>query len=185
MAFLSVIIAAHNAEATLHATLSSLLAATDQDTEIIIFNDSSEDATQAIIDEWSPKFPQIITRTVNFRNVGRVRNSAVALASGEYITMLDSDDCLKPGSLRDAMAYLKAQRPDMLLTRLLEIRDPRRMTSDLILCHCHNMKQLLVSYVIKTFRHISLASLFIVVFTRKIPYLRCYVMRISLSSREC
>lgn len=130
MAFLSVIIAAHNAEATLHATLSSLLAATDQDTEIIIFNDSSEDATQAIIDEWSPKFPQIITRNVNFRNVGRVRNSAVALASGEYITMLDSDDCLKPGSLRDAMAYLKAQRPDMLLTRLLEIRDPRRMTSD-------------------------------------------------------
>ena len=130
MAFLSVIIAAHNAEATLHATLSSLLAATDQDTEVIIFNDSSEDATQAIIEEWSPKFPQIITRTVNFRNVGRVRNSAVALASGEYITMLDSDDCLKPGSLRDAMAYLKAQRPDMLLTRLLEIRDPRRMTSD-------------------------------------------------------
>lgn len=69
MAFLSVIIAAHNAEATLHATLSSLLAATDQDTEVIIFNDSSEDATQAIIEEWSPKFPQIITRTVNFRNV--------------------------------------------------------------------------------------------------------------------
>ncbi len=71
MAFLSVIIAAHNAEATLHATLSSLLAAIGQDTEVIIFNDSSEDATQAIIEEWSPKFPQIITRTVNFRNVGR------------------------------------------------------------------------------------------------------------------
>ena len=130
MAFLSVIIAAHNAEATLHATLSSLLAAIGQDTEVIIFNDSSEDATQAIIEEWSPKFPQIITRTVNFRNVGRVRNSAVALASGEYITMLDSDDCLKPGSLGDAMTFLKAQRPDMLLTRLLEIRDPRKMTSD-------------------------------------------------------
>lgn len=36
MAFLSVIIAAHNAEATLHATLSSLLAAIGQDTEVII-----------------------------------------------------------------------------------------------------------------------------------------------------
>lgn len=44
--------------------------------------------------------------------------------------MLDSDDCLKPGSLGDAIAFLKAQRPDMLLTRLLEIRDPRKMTSD-------------------------------------------------------
>ncbi|MEM0705453.1 glycosyltransferase family 2 protein [Enterobacter quasihormaechei] len=130
MAFLSVIIAAHNAEDTLSATLSSLLAATVQDTEIIIFNDSSEDATQAIIDEWSPKFPQVITRTVNFRNVGQVRNSAVALASGEYITMLDSDDCLKPGSLRDAITFLKAQRPDMLLTRLLEIRDPRKISAE-------------------------------------------------------
>ena len=180
MAFLSVIIAAHNAEATLHATLSSLLAATVQDTEIIIFNDSSEDTTQAIIEEWSPKFPQIITRTVNFRNVGRVRNSAVALASGEYITMLDSDDCLKPGSLRDAITFLKAQRPDMLLTRLLEIRDPRKMTSD-----WQGFNPVLVSYAIKTFRRISLASLFIVACTRATLFLQCYVMRISLSSPEC
>ncbi|HAS1786259.1 TPA: glycosyltransferase family 2 protein [Enterobacter cloacae] len=130
MAFLSVIIAAHNAEATLHATLSSLLAATDNDTEIIIFNDSSEDGTQAIIDEWTPRLPNVIARSVEFRNVGRVRSSAVALASGEYITMLDSDDCVKPGSLRDAITFLKAQRPDMLLTRLLEIRDPEKINAD-------------------------------------------------------
>jgi hypothetical protein len=43
--------------------------------------------------------------------------------------MLDSDDLLKPGSIRDAVAFLKAERPDMLLTRLLEIRDMRKITS--------------------------------------------------------
>lgn len=132
MAFLSVIIAAHNAEKTLRTTLESLLAAmgeTGKELEIIIFNDSSQDATQAIIEEWVDKLPNVITRQVNYRNVGQVRNSAVSLASGEYITMLDSDDQLKPESLSDAIAFLKAQQPDMLLTHLLEIRDTSKITA--------------------------------------------------------
>ncbi|ARD58467.1 glycosyl transferase family 2 [Kosakonia radicincitans DSM 16656] len=132
MAFLSVIIAAHNAEKTLTETLESLLAAIDtcaQELEIIIFNDSSEDATQTIIDAWKDKLPHVISRQVNYRNVGQVRNSAVSLASGEYITMLDSDDQLKPNSLRDAVNFLKAQQPDMLLTRLLEIRDTSKIST--------------------------------------------------------
>ena len=47
------------------------------------------------------------TRYVEYRNVGHVRNSALSLASGEYITMLDSDDRMKPGSIRDAVAFSK------------------------------------------------------------------------------
>lgn len=132
MAFLSVIIAAHNAEDTLHATLESLHAAIDNAgdaVEVIIFNDSSDDATQDIIEKWLPAFPHAQSRYVEYRNVGHVRNSAVSLASGDYITMLDSDDRLKPCSLRDAVAFLKAQRPDMLLTRLLETRDIRKITA--------------------------------------------------------
>jgi glycosyltransferase involved in cell wall biosynthesis len=133
MAFLSIIIAAHNAEDTLNATLESLQAAIDNagnDVEVIIFNDSSVDATQDIIERWQRKSPYTIARYVEFRNVGHVRNSAVSLASGDYITMLDSDDLLKPGSIRDAVAFLKTARPDMLLTRLLEIRDVKKITDD-------------------------------------------------------
>jgi hypothetical protein len=33
---------------------------------------------------------------------------------------------MKPGSIRDAVAFLKSERPDMLLTRLLEIRDTKK-----------------------------------------------------------
>lgn len=131
MAFLSVIIAAHNAEDTLHSTLQSLQTAIDDAgdaIEVIIFNDSSDDATQDIIESWLPAFPNAQARFVEYRNIGHVRNRALSLASGDYITMLDSDDRLKPGSLRDAVAFLKAQRPDMLLTRLIEIRDVRKIT---------------------------------------------------------
>lgn len=133
MAFLSIIIAAHNAKDTLHATLESLQNAIDgagNDVEIIIFNDSSNDSTQDIIEAWLPAFPNAQSRYVEYRNVGHVRNSALSLASGEYITMLDSDDRLKPGSIRDAVAFLKKEHPDMLLTRLLEIRDTKKITAD-------------------------------------------------------
>ncbi|WP_369605534.1 glycosyltransferase, partial [Pseudomonas aeruginosa] len=82
-----------------------------------------------MIETWLPQLPNAQSRYVEYRNVGHVRNSAVSLASGEYITMLDSDDLLKPGSIRDAIAFLQAERPDMLLTRLLEIRDIRKITS--------------------------------------------------------
>lgn len=133
MAFLSIIIAAHNAEDTLHATLESLRSAIDGaggDVEVIIFNDSSDDSTQEIIEKWLPTFPNAQSRYVEYRNVGLVRSSAFSLASGNYITMLDSDDQLKPGSIRDAITFLKTERPDMLLTRLLEVRDIKKITPD-------------------------------------------------------
>jgi hypothetical protein len=58
--------------------------------------------------------------------------------------MLDSDDRLKPGSIRDAVAFLKSERPDMLLTRLLEIRDTKKSQPTgrgSLLLLCHNMRQ--------------------------------------------
>ena len=86
MAFLSIIIAAHNAKDTLHTTLESLQNAIEgawDDVEIIIFNDSSNDSTQDIIEAWLPMLPNAQSRYVEYRNVGHVRNSALSLASGE------------------------------------------------------------------------------------------------------
>lgn len=150
MAFLSVIIAAHNAEKTLSATLESLREAIDscEDIEVIIFNDDSQDATQGIINTWENKLPQVITRQVSYRNVGQVRNNAISLATGKYITMLDSDDLMKPHSLRDATEFLKAQKPDILLTRLLEIRDIRKISS---IWHGFNPIQLSTNNAVRRF----------------------------------
>ncbi|MGU3414927.1 glycosyltransferase family 2 protein [Enterobacteriaceae bacterium C34A] len=133
MAALSVIIAAHNAGQTLEQTLESLRLAIDsamQEVEVILLNDSSEDNTQSIIDEYASRFPGIVTQQVTFRNIGQVRKHAVLLAKGQYITMLDSDDQLKPASLRDAVEFLQQHQPDMLLTHLLEIRDCSKITDE-------------------------------------------------------
>lgn len=131
MVFLSVIIAAHNAENTLAQTLDSLIRAIDSATdsiEVIILNDSSSDNTHTIIQNYAARLPGLISENVEFCNIGKVRNFAISIASGQYITMLDSDDLLKPRSLRDAVDFLKKYHPDMLLTHLLEIRDIERIT---------------------------------------------------------
>lgn len=132
MPFLSIIIAAHNSGSTLRATLSSLLLALDQteDAEVVILNDSSTDATQNIIDEWRLQLPNVRTEQVSYRNVGKVRQHAISLSSGDYITMLDSDDLLKPKSLQDAINFLRVNKPDMLISRLLEVNDPNEAMAE-------------------------------------------------------
>lgn len=132
MPFLSIIIAAHNSSRTLPATLESLSLALGkvEDTEVIILNDSSTDNTQEVIDEWCLRLQNVHIEKVDYCNIGKVRQHALSLASGDYITMLDSDDLLKPQSLQNAINCLREQQPDMLLTHLLEIRDLSKITTD-------------------------------------------------------
>ena len=123
---LSVLIAAHNCEDFLAATLDSLVTslgdALDQ-AEIIIVNDASTDATQSIIDDYARRLPQLSFAQSTYCNVGKVRNQAISLATGEYVLMVDSDDQLLPGALRDRLVTLKEQAPDILLSKIIEVRE--------------------------------------------------------------
>ncbi|TNV19133.1 glycosyltransferase family 2 protein [Buttiauxella sp. B2] len=123
---LSIIIAAHNCEKTIDATFQSLLCALGSEivqSEIIIINDGSEDSTAEKIARYSNECSQVVISTVNYKNVGQVRQHGISLSHGKYITMLDSDDILKAGSLPSIFTFLRDVDPDILLTRLHEIRD--------------------------------------------------------------
>lgn len=123
---LSIIIAAHNCEETINATFQSLLDALGSEineSEIIIINDSSVDSTHEKIKSIAQQCAQVAISTVNYKNVGLVRQHGISLSHGEYITMLDSDDIVKSGSFPSILSFLRKNQPDMLLTRLHEIRD--------------------------------------------------------------
>nr|WP_024966201.1 glycosyltransferase family 2 protein [Pantoea sp. IMH] len=122
---LSVLIAAHNCEEYLAGTLDSIIASLDSSlakTEIIIINDASSDGTKAIIEAYAERLPQIRFGRTDFCNVGKVRNHAVQLAKGEYILMVDGDDTLLPGALHDRLALLAQAKPDILLSKIIEVR---------------------------------------------------------------
>ncbi|QWA09440.1 glycosyltransferase family 2 protein [Sodalis ligni] len=111
---LSIIIAAHNSDEYLQDTLQSLLAALGADIgrcEILLVNDASSDGTASILRAFAQSTPQAHYYAVEFTNLGKVRNFALAHSQGEYVTMFDSDDLLKSGSLGEILTFLAQKSP--------------------------------------------------------------------------
>ena len=101
----SVVIPAYNAEKTLPKTLNSVLEQTLPPLEIIVIDDCSADNTAAIVAEYAARDSRLLYRK-NEKNAGvsHSRNVGVAMASGEWIAFLDSDDCWTPEKLEHQLA---------------------------------------------------------------------------------
>lgn len=90
---LSIIIPAYNASETLGATIQSALGIRSSSSEVIVIDDGSTDETPAI----SASFGNgIRCRRVENGAVSRARNTGAAMASGDWLLFLDSDDLLIP-----------------------------------------------------------------------------------------
>src|SRR6476469_7775558 len=91
----SVCVATYNQGRYLHQALQSILDQTMQDFEIIVSDDASTDDTPAIMAEVTAGAYGARVRYVRQpHNVGIAenRNRCLALARGQYIAWLDSDD---------------------------------------------------------------------------------------------
>lgn len=100
---LSVIVPIYNVERFLPRCLDSLLRQSMEpwEWEVICVNDGSPDNCVAILAEYEQKYPDIFkVITQENQGLGGARNVGTALAQGEYVTYLDSDDYLVDGSYR-------------------------------------------------------------------------------------
>ena len=94
---ISVIIPVYNRKQYIGECLDSLLAQTFQNFEIIVIDDSSTDNSVEIVESYLPKFGErlkIIKLEKNTGHPGIPRNKGIAIAQGEYIYCLDSDDII-------------------------------------------------------------------------------------------
>ena len=92
----SVVIPVFNVERYLDECLDSLEAQEVWDFEAILVDDGSTDASGAIAERRAARDPRL--RVVHRRNggLGSARNLGAALAQGEFLAFLDSDDKLPP-----------------------------------------------------------------------------------------
>ena len=88
----SIIIPVHNAEKYLNKCLDSVINQTLQNIEIICINDDSTDNSSKILESYSKKDNRIKIINTNCHCSGGARNKGLAIASGEYIGFIDSDD---------------------------------------------------------------------------------------------
>lgn len=121
---ISVIIPAYNAQAYLRECLESVLAQSFSDWEAIIVNDGSTDSTCDIAAGFTERDSRF--RLVSTPNGGlsSARNAGIAVARGQWLTYLDSDDTLYPDALAKLMAAASAaENIDIVVAGLSRSRD--------------------------------------------------------------
>lgn len=93
--FLTICIPTYNREKTLKRTLKSLVVQTDQDFEILVIDDGSEDETYNLIEN---NFNLSNLKYYRKENGGKhtALNMGIKNAKGQYFMILDSDDFLVP-----------------------------------------------------------------------------------------
>jgi glycosyltransferase involved in cell wall biosynthesis len=108
----SIIVPVFNAEKFLDDCIKSVLAQTFTDYELILVDDGSTDSSLAICQSYANQNSQI--KVVHQENGGLsvARNSGIEVASGDYLTFLDSDDMLDPYFLERMMAVVDRYNAD-------------------------------------------------------------------------
>ncbi|WP_217524766.1 glycosyltransferase family 2 protein [Vibrio metschnikovii] len=108
----SVIIPTYNVQDYIERCADSILNQTLQDIEVIFIDDGSEDRTTEILKSYQKKDGRVklILNSRSSGNSGVPRNQGLAVAKGEYIAFVDSDDYIDEGMLSDL--YLKGKESD-------------------------------------------------------------------------
>lgn len=101
---LSIIIPVYRTEATLDRCMESVIRQTFSDFEVILVDDGSPDGCPKRCDEWALRDGRI--RVLHKQNGGLsdARNAGIAMAKGDFMTFVDSDDCLDDTVYAQAMA---------------------------------------------------------------------------------
>lgn len=100
---ISIIIPVYNSEKYIAETIKSVLKQSYRNYEVIIIDDGSTDNSARIINGFRNNC-KIITKSNKGRSTAR--NDGLAVASGEYVLFLDSDDLLEEDALENLYAPL-------------------------------------------------------------------------------
>ncbi|MCK5691815.1 MAG: glycosyltransferase [Bacteroidales bacterium] len=112
---LSIIVPIYNVEPYVERCIRSL---EDQDIpqdsyEIICINDGSPDKSHDVVVRLQGEFGNILLIDQENQGVSRARNNGMEVATGEYLMMVDPDDYLKPGVLKERLDIMDEHQLDV------------------------------------------------------------------------
>lgn len=119
-----------NGGATLRVALTSLLAQTFQDWELLLIDDGSSDGAVTTLPDNVDARIRIIADGAN-RGLAARLNQAIGLARGRYFARMDQDDVAHPGRIEQQVSYL-ASNPgtDLLGTKCVAISEDNRILGE-------------------------------------------------------
>lgn len=131
---ITVLMAVHNGEPFLRETLGSVLAQDFSDFEFVIVDDSSNDASPAILAEAAAADSRIrIFRNEETLGLTKSLNIGLQRARGLYVARIDADDTCLPERLSQQYSFLERHRDHVAVAcgfHIIDARGKRLMTVD-------------------------------------------------------
>tara|TARA_R110000868_G_scaffold125290_1_gene331130 strand:- start:362 stop:1105 length:744 start_codon:yes stop_codon:yes gene_type:complete len=108
MNLVSIITPVYNSEKYLADNISSVLAQTYKNWELILVDDCSSDTSEIICESFEKNDSRIkYYRLAKNSGAGIARNKAIEMANGKFIAFLDSDDTWYPKKLEKQLNFMK------------------------------------------------------------------------------
>lgn len=108
---LSVVTVVYNGAATLEQTIQSVLNQTYGNVEYIIIDGGSADGTLDVIRDYEDKID--LWQSEQDKGIYDAMNKGIALASGEYIALLNADDWYEPGTCALVAGEIGREKADV------------------------------------------------------------------------
>lgn len=116
---ISVIIPIYNRAEYLDKCIGSVLEQKDVNTEVILVDDGSTDASGQICDKYAAEHDNITAIHNTNHGVAHARNCGLDAAMGDYIFFLDSDDCIAPDGLINLKKALEDNNADYCVGKIV------------------------------------------------------------------
>lgn len=123
---ISVIVPIYRVEALLPRCVDSILSQTHSNLEVILVDDGSPDGCGAICDRYARLDPRV--RVIHQENGGlaAARNAGLAVAQGDFLGFVDSDDRIAPDMYETLLRGILAQEADIAVCgRYMEMESGR------------------------------------------------------------
>lgn len=92
----SIVVPVYNVERYLGECLDSIVSQSMTDIEVIVVDDGSTDGSGDIVDSYAERDPRLKVIHKPNSGYGHTMNTGFRAASGEYIGVVESDDCARP-----------------------------------------------------------------------------------------
>ena len=117
----SVLIPAYNREKYVSQAIDSVLCQTFTDYELLVVDDGSTDGTSQVLKSYGSRIKTLWQAN---RGPEVARNKAAAIATGEYLVFLDSDDLLLPRALETYDRIIRAfASPPVIIGAMVDFQD--------------------------------------------------------------
>ena len=120
---ISVIVPVYNVEAYLERCVKSILQQTCTNFELILINDGSTDSSGQICDYLADQYENIKVYHIENAGVSNARNVGIQLATGAWITFIDSDDFVTNDYLATLASAVEGEHVGFVIAPLHHIKN--------------------------------------------------------------